>query len=49
MKYNSGLKLKGKTILIVEDDFVCSQLIKELLIDTQAEILHSLTAVQLIL
>jgi CheY-like chemotaxis protein len=44
MKYNSGLKLKGKTILIVEDDFVCSELIKELLIDTQAEILHSLSA-----
>ncbi len=44
MKYNSGLNLKGKTILVVEDDYVCSQLIKELLIDTQAEILHSLTA-----
>jgi CheY-like chemotaxis protein len=44
MKYSSGLKLKGKTILVVEDDFVCSELIKELLIDTHAEILHSLTA-----
>jgi len=44
MKYNSGLFLKGKTILIVEDDYVCSQLIKELLIDTQATILHALTA-----
>jgi hypothetical protein len=44
MKYSSGLYLKGKTILIVEDDYVCSQLIKELLSDTQAEILHALTA-----
>jgi hypothetical protein len=44
MKYSSGLYLKGKTILVVEDDYVCSQLIKELLADTQAEILHALTA-----
>lgn len=44
MKYNSGLFLKGKTILIVEDDFVCSQLIRELLADTEATILHALTA-----
>jgi CheY-like chemotaxis protein len=44
MKFNHGLKLKGKTILVVEDDFACSELIKELLIDTQAEILHSLNA-----
>lgn len=44
LKYNSGLMLKGKTILIVEDDYVCSQLIKELLSDTQADLLHALTA-----
>ena len=44
MKYNSGLFLKGKTILIVEDDYVCSLLIKELLADTQATVLHALTA-----
>ena len=44
MKYHSGLNLKGKTILVVEDDYVCSQLMKELLVDTHAEILHSLTA-----
>ena len=44
MKFSSGLNLKGKTILIVEDDYVCSQLIKELLIDSEAEILHALTA-----
>lgn len=44
MKFSSGLYLKGKTILIVEDDYVCSQLIKELLSDTEAEILHALTA-----
>lgn len=44
MKLSSGLYLKGKTILVVEDDYVCSQLIKELLADTEAEILHALTA-----
>lgn len=44
MNFTSGLYLKGKTILIVEDDYVCSQLIKELLADTGAEILHALTA-----
>jgi CheY-like chemotaxis protein len=48
MKYSSGLYLKGKTILVVEDDYVCSQLIKELLTDTQAEILHALTAAKAI-
>ena len=48
MKYSSGLYLKGKTILVVEDDYVCSQLIKELLVDTQAEILHALTAAKAI-
>jgi hypothetical protein len=48
MKYSSGLYLKGKTILVVEDDYVCSQLIKELLADTQAEILHALTAAKAI-
>ena len=37
MKYNSGLYLKGKTILIVEDDYVCSQLIRELLADTDSQ------------
>jgi CheY-like chemotaxis protein len=48
MKYTSGLYLKGKTILIVEDDYVCSQLIKELLADTQAEVIHALTAAKAI-
>jgi CheY-like chemotaxis protein len=48
MKYNSGLFLKGKTILVVEDDYVCSQLIKELLTDTDAEVLHALTAAKAI-
>ena len=48
MKYNSGLYLKGKTILIVEDDYVCSQLIKELLLETQATTLHALTAAKAI-
>jgi CheY-like chemotaxis protein len=43
MSLTSGLYLKGKTILIVEDDYVCYQLIKELLADTEAEILHALT------
>jgi CheY-like chemotaxis protein len=48
MKYNSGLYLKGKTILIVEDDYVCSQLIKELLLETQATTMHALTAAKAI-
>lgn len=48
MKYNSGLYLKGKTILIVEDDYVCSQLIKELLVETQATLMHALTAAKAI-
>ena len=34
--------------MVVEDDYVCSQLIKELLTDTQAEILHALTAAKAI-
>jgi CheY-like chemotaxis protein len=44
MSLSSGLYLKGKTILVVEDDYVCYQLIKELLSDTEVEILHALTA-----
>lgn len=43
MIFSSGISLKGKTVLIVEDDYVCSQLIKELLSDTGAEILHAMT------
>jgi CheY-like chemotaxis protein len=44
MSLSSGLYLKGKTILVVEDDYVCYQLIKELLSDTEVEILHALTS-----
>jgi CheY-like chemotaxis protein len=44
MNYKLDLNLKGKKILIVEDDYVCSQLIKELLADSQAEVFHALTA-----
>jgi CheY-like chemotaxis protein len=48
MKYYSGLKLEGKTILVVEDDSICSQLIKELLADTNSEILRAATAAEAI-
>jgi CheY-like chemotaxis protein len=48
MSLSSGLYLKGKTILVVEDDYVCYQLIKELLSDTEVEILHALTSAKAI-
>ena len=38
------LNLKGKKILIVEDDFVSAQLIKELFRETNVEMIHVLTA-----
>ncbi len=33
-----------KTVLVVEDDYVCFQLIKEVLADTKVEIIHTQTA-----
>jgi CheY-like chemotaxis protein len=47
----SDVDLKGKRILIVEDDFISAQLIKELFSDTYVEMIHVLTgsaAVELI-
>jgi CheY-like chemotaxis protein len=36
-----NIDLKGKNILVVEDDYVCFQLLKEILSETGAQILHA--------
>ena len=41
MNQPEKLNLKGKTILIVEDDIVCYQLLREILSDTDAHISHA--------
>lgn len=42
---NNNIKnLADKTILVVEDDYVCFQLIKEVLADSKVEIIHTQTA-----
>jgi CheY-like chemotaxis protein len=40
----SDINLQGKKILIVEDDFISAQLIKELFDGTHVDIIHVLTA-----
>jgi CheY-like chemotaxis protein len=40
----NSLHLRGKKVLIVEDDFISAQLIKELFKDTHVEMIHVLNA-----
>lgn len=41
MEATQPIDLTGKNILVVEDDFVCFQLIKEILSGTNAMVLHA--------
>ncbi|MCX7987361.1 MAG: response regulator [Bacteroidales bacterium] len=41
MNTSKSIDLSGKTILVVEDDYVCFQLIKEILNETNVEIIHA--------
>jgi CheY-like chemotaxis protein len=43
MGSQSGLNLKGKKLLIVEDNFISAQLYKGMLEDTEIEITYALT------
>jgi CheY-like chemotaxis protein len=46
MDTNNPLDLSGKKILVVEDDYICFQLLKEILNETHVTVLHAENSAQ---